>query len=187
MHTAENTFLVFYHLFVTHVPPMIAKHPMYLKGLQKDAFCNSGLPNLHSTAKTYKIHLWRSKWPSMLKFAGAQTRRRVRHSVLGLSCLQQHCDLYLSLLEYLSGRPPLQVVFHSRCALFRNSTARCSWLLAPCWLMLVSCRLKLTPRNKFRLTWFQIGPAECAERLNKPQHVPEEFIRNHVLIRTEFT
>ena len=44
MNTAENAFLAFYHLFVIHVPPMIAKHPMYLKGLQKDAFCNSGLP-----------------------------------------------------------------------------------------------------------------------------------------------
>ena len=106
MNAAENAFLAFYHLFVIHVPPMIAKHPMYLKGLQKDAFCNSGLPNLHNTAETYKIHLWRFKWPSMLKFAGTQTRRRVRHSVLGLSCLQQHCDLYLSLLEYLSGRTP---------------------------------------------------------------------------------
>ena len=174
MNPAENAFLAFYHLFVIHVPPMIAKHPMYLK-------------NLHNTAETYKIHLWRFKWPSMLKFAGTQTRRCVRHSVLGLSCLQRHCDLNLSLLEYLSGRIPPTGNFHSRCALFRNSTARCSWLLAPCWLMLVSCRLRLTPRDKFRLAWFQIGPVECAERLNKPQHVPEECIRNHVFVRTEFT
>ena len=44
MNAAENAFLAFYHLFVLHVPPMIAKHPMYLK-------------NLHNTAETYKIHL----------------------------------------------------------------------------------------------------------------------------------